>query len=61
MLKLINDNTNYRNAKQTFFEADMFAFLNVDDHETGSVLFKLYHMIYMWIYEETFGASWWSF
>ena len=43
MLKLINDscssNTDYCDAKRTFFEADMFAFLNVDRHGTGSVLF----------------------
>ena len=43
MLKLINDscssNTDYRDTKRTFCEADMFAFLNVDRHGTGSVLF----------------------
>ena len=38
MLKLINDNANYCNAKRTFCEA-MFAFLNVDHHGIGSVLF----------------------
>ena len=31
-------------------EADMFAFLSVDRHGTGSVLFKLYHRIYIYIY-----------
>ena len=53
MLKLINDscssNADYRNAKQTFCEADMFVFLNVDCHGTGSVLFKLYHRMYIYL------------
>ena len=43
MLKLINDscssNADYRDPKRTFCEADIFAFLNVDHHGTGSVLF----------------------
>ena len=54
MLKLINDscssNANYRDAKRTFCEVDMFVFLNVDRHGTGSVLFKLCHRIYIYIF-----------
>ena len=34
-----SSNAEYRDTKQTFFEADMFAFLNVDHHGTGSTLF----------------------
>ena len=48
MLKLIDDCCS-SNAKWTFCEADMFAFLNVDRHGTGSVLFRLYHRIYIYI------------
>ena len=43
MLTLINDscssNADYRDAKRTFCEADMFAILNVDRRGTGSILF----------------------
>ena len=39
MLKLINDSTssnaNYHDAKWTFCEAGMFAFLNIDHHGIG--------------------------
>ena len=51
MLKFINDscssNANYLDAKRTFWEAEMFAFLNIDRHGTGSALFKLYHRVYV--------------
>ena len=55
-LKLINDrcssNADYCDAKRTFCEADIFAFLNVDGN--GSVLFKLYHKIYIYIYHRIY-------
>ena len=64
MQKLVNDscssNANYH-AKQTFCEADIFAFKKFGRHGIGSVLFKLHHRIYIYIYnriyEEKFGSS----
>ena len=58
MLKLINDscssNADYRNAKQAFGDADMFASLNVDRHGTGSVFFNLYHRIYIYLPQDIY-------
>ena len=60
MLKLINDscssNADYCNTKQNRVSVNlMFAFLNVDRHGTGSVLFKI---IPQDIYVDMYGECW---